>query len=490
VVSSYGGVGVAVLANIMLVPVYLRFIELSTYGAWLASGGILQMLGLADAGIGQVCSQRMAYRFGKRDLPGFAAAAGAGWLWIVCAAVIVATSGSLVAAPVIDWLQRDTAVRSALITAFRLGAVGAALTVVQVAIFFACAAWQRPGVPGIVRIVANLTGVAVTVLCLVRGDGVVAFGWGALARGGSGVLIAAWHVAVLWRRMKIPRPRLEWSEARSQVKVAMPVFAGRVGVVVAGNADAAIIANVLGTELAAIYVLNARAIQAAQLLLDPLGMACYSGLAHLAGDAPKRLAHVSRDVLVLSGVGSAAALGTAAALNQAFVGVWLGPDRFGGSILTIGLAVSALIVTRVNILGAVLVGVGYLAKPSVVTALAAGVRLLLLFVFAYTVGLAGIPLATAVSSLLLGLYAAYAVVRQLALARREGLELVSVALPTALAGVGLGTVYAYLSPPVTTWAGFAASAAVAGLLAAVGTVSSRTVRETWMQMWKLLRERR
>src|SRR4051794_23178269 len=89
---NYAGLVLSVTKNIALVPLYLRHFDLSTYGAWLATGNVLGMLGLVDGGFGIVLSQRLASLWGAGDRERFASVAGAGLLWSVSMALLLTAS--------------------------------------------------------------------------------------------------------------------------------------------------------------------------------------------------------------------------------------------------------------------------------------------------------------------------------------------------------------------------------------------------------------
>ena len=57
-ILSYGATAVAITRNLLLVPVYLKFIPLEEYGAWLATGNVLAYLMVADFGLMGVVTQR------------------------------------------------------------------------------------------------------------------------------------------------------------------------------------------------------------------------------------------------------------------------------------------------------------------------------------------------------------------------------------------------------------------------------------------------
>ena len=66
--GGYVNTGIIILQGLLLMPLYIRYLGADTYGLWLASGGILGMLGLINFGISSMLVQRIASAYGKNDL--------------------------------------------------------------------------------------------------------------------------------------------------------------------------------------------------------------------------------------------------------------------------------------------------------------------------------------------------------------------------------------------------------------------------------------
>ena len=51
---------IMIINGIILVPIYFKFMSVSTYGAWLATGNVVAMLGLVESGFSSVITQKMS----------------------------------------------------------------------------------------------------------------------------------------------------------------------------------------------------------------------------------------------------------------------------------------------------------------------------------------------------------------------------------------------------------------------------------------------
>src|SRR5262245_61246691 len=77
-VFGYSALAFTLARNLLLVPLYLRFVDLAEYGAWLAIGGALVQLLVTDFGLSGVITQRVAVQTGNHDLAATRALVAAG----------------------------------------------------------------------------------------------------------------------------------------------------------------------------------------------------------------------------------------------------------------------------------------------------------------------------------------------------------------------------------------------------------------------------
>ena len=63
----YLGTGISFIKGLLIVPLYLHFIDIKLYGAWLATGNILMWLTLFDPGVGDVATQKIASSYASKD---------------------------------------------------------------------------------------------------------------------------------------------------------------------------------------------------------------------------------------------------------------------------------------------------------------------------------------------------------------------------------------------------------------------------------------
>jgi O-antigen/teichoic acid export membrane protein len=460
---------------VVLVPLYLRYFDLATYGAWLASGGLAAMLGLIDGGLGQVISQRLASSAGAGDDRAFASAAGTGWALsgAVSAAMIVV--GVALAPIVPGWVNAPVAQEQALSVAFAFAAGGTALSMLHASLFAATYAWQRTTFVGWTALSGYAVGVVATVGSLLLGMGVAALGAGMLVRGVVVLGMALIHVWRSWVKRGLPRPALCRAEIAAQASITSVLFVSRAAGMIAAHGESAIVAAALGSSAAAVYGITGKVFGVCAMIVNPIAGGAFSGLAHLfaGGDKP-RAATVIRELLGLSGVAAGIVVGGAIALNELFVKLWVGDTAFGGFALSCAIGASVLVVTRINLLGQCVGSAGALRTVSVVGLIEVVLRLALIAIALRPLGVIAIPLATVAAAASTGYpLLASRLGDVLGSSFRSSVRLAMHGLLPAIVGVLVGmTCHAALAPG-DTWGGLIVDALLVGtiVVAVVGCAS-------------------
>lgn len=401
---NYTGLVLSVVKNIALVPLYLHYFDLSTYGAWLATGNVLGILGLVDGGFGIVLSQRLASSWGRDDRVRFAAVAGAGAVSSGTMALVLVGAAFAVASHLPGWMNAPAQSHVALTTAFLLAACGACLTLLQANLLAVPYAWQRTSVPGWCRLVGQLAELAVTFMGLAWGLGVVSLGLGLCVGGAVGFVAAAVVTTRMWVQVPLPMPRWTRAEFRELVTLTTPNFLGKTGSVILGNSEATFTAALLNPAASAVLVLTGRTMKLAESLVNPVAGSMFYGLAHLVGESSRKRIHsVVRDVTALSAAIAAVTIPLALIVDQPFVALWVGADRFGGLSLAVLIAINSILITRANLLGMILPALGELRSIAWCPAAEVALRIPLLVVLLPRIGIAAVPIASIVTTVLVSL---------------------------------------------------------------------------------------
>jgi len=385
---------VAVIANLVAVPLALGSLGTERYGVWVTLSSFVLMLSFADLGIGSALLNLVSEADGRDDRPAIAQYISSAFVVMAAVAAILLVLFAL-AYPFIDWaglLHVGSAssareVGATLAVTFALFALGIPLGLAQRAQLayqegFAVSLWQAVGtVAGLVGLIvairfsAGMTGVALAL------SGGVAFG------------AAANYVAFFARRPWL-RPSLaafRAKAARIVLRRGMLFFVLQIAAGLAFASDSVVADQVLGPEAAARYSVAQRLFFLPPVIIalatTPLWPAYSEALAR--GDRKW-----VRTIFMRSVVGSVliAALGGAVLtlLRGPIFSIWVGPDLVPSLSFSLALAIWAVLYSW-GAAVVVLLNAANVIMLQVVAALSMGVASLVLKTYlASALGIEGI----------------------------------------------------------------------------------------------------
>lgn len=452
---GYGRYTVFIFNQLILVPLYLKFIGIEAYGSWLASGNVVTLLNILDMGFSLVLTQRLATAFGEGDDNRFVREVGSS-LGVVVAAFLFLSGITFVLSPWIPaWINAPASQSAPLRWAIVLAGIGAAAQAITLSPWAVLQAWQSAFLCEFSLLVSAILGLTATVFSLFRGMGVLAFGVGALVSGGSAATLLLSAVALQWRRRKLPLPIPDFRGSYELFKYSSPVIVSRMALSFVNDGQPVIVSACLGPTAAAILSLTGRTFSGCRTLLEPIIGCSFAGIAHLTGESDSHSARVRvvlQELFTIVGISAAVIFGLAVALNVSFGRLWVGPERFGGKALTIVICLATVALSTNNILGMILTALGNIRGPAWVSLLVLMIRVPLMIGLLLSLGIIGAPLAAIASSLVLGTWYLFRLFRRdLSLRTVEALHLVSGGLPALTACLSIAVAAALLLSPVPTW---------------------------------------
>ena len=184
------------------------------------------------------------------------------------------------------------------------------------------------------------------------------------------------------------------------------MFAAGVSYGFMNNSQVLLAAVILGPESATIFGLTRKAADVARNILDAVGNASYGGFAHLfaSGDTKKSQAIYKEIIAVYLTVGLAL-MCAYVATNPSLVGVWVSKNVFGGSVLTILLALSTLIGGWSYLTLSLYRSTDHHKMVSNALLLECGCRLPVMIGCLYWFGLPGLPIGAISTGLISGIWA-------------------------------------------------------------------------------------
>lgn len=462
-VFGYSGLAFTLTRNVLLVPLYLHYIDLGEYGAWLATGGALAQLLVSDYGLTGVVTQRIAALTGRGDLPAIRGLVAAGLANALLLALGLSALSSLIAV----WLPATQGLESGEVSrvfgCFLIAVAANAFGVVSAAALAAVRGAQRPVAAGLVALLADILSVLATLVLLAKGYGLYAVATGLLVRS----VLTAIGALIALAPLFAAAPGSWWPRRQDSLALwrdSARFFVTSIAMRLQSQANVLFVGVVLGPHAAAIYGLTVRAHETVYIVMGQLYSAFGPVLAHLAGSGNvERLHAVIRRLLPL--VAALAAVGAACvvALNHSFMTLWVGADTFGGWPLTVLMAIAMWITSLAYVGYETLLARGEFQFIARTFALGSVVHVVVLLAVLQFLGAWAGPLALCASSVCWGTLVWRRVAADMALAKRETQGLIKESLLIGLVAALAATGLALSLPEATTWPVLALESAASAL---------------------------
>jgi O-antigen/teichoic acid export membrane protein len=380
-----------VFVGLWLTPFLLFRIGQHDYGLWLVGTQLMFYLGLLDLGVTALLPRETAFATGRagslseaKELPSIIGQTSRLVLWQTPIVAMAAIAVWLFLPNEWAGLQQPIAVvLGTFVLTFPLRIFGAVLQGLQDLSFI-----------GKANMAGFFIGTGVTVTLVLTGFGLyaVALGWAVTQVSTAG---ANWYRLRKHFPGVLPPslPKLRREIVRVQMKQGFWISSNQIAQVLLTGTDLLIIGKLFGPLAVVPYACTAKLISVMSNQPQLLMQAATPALSQLrAGESRERLSQVcialTQAMLMISG----AVVCIVLAVNQGFVGRWVGADQFGGLALTALILLSMLLRHWNVTLGYALFSFGY-EKRLCATAVTDGVITVgAIAVFVSLFGIAGAPL--------------------------------------------------------------------------------------------------
>jgi hypothetical protein len=392
---------VFVVQSLVILPLCIRAIGAGPYGFWLASGGIMSWLAIANFGSAGLTMQRCAAAYGRSDL-----AAARDWFMH---GMVVATASAAVllvlllplAAFTPTWLGARGSVAAALSGGMVIAGCGAALSPLNdTARGFVCALQRNSFAMG-AELAAAAASLVFTIWSLLAGWGIAGLAWGSLLRMALALALNAVFAAVCATQAAAST---RWSRAimAEYGKTLGPLWGASVVGQLVPQLPLVVLAKALGPEIgpaaSLAYTATTRPIALAEMFTMHAISSTSSAITHLVEDPHSSAKALARVTAMSSAVYAAIAGGVAIYClgDEGFVNLWVGDDAFLGQAFVLAAAVASVASIQLRWLMNLGTSLGRVASTAVFQAVEGVARAVAIIAGVACFGPIGIPLTGAI----------------------------------------------------------------------------------------------
>jgi len=396
-IRDYASMTILVIQGIVLVPLYLHYIDARLYGAWLATGSIVAYMGLLDLGFSSVIVQKISVVAGQRDYKRLGEMIGTSLVITCIVALLPILLAILLFTKVPAWVNMGGVEAHQIAKAFLVAAVSTSLMLIAYGVGGTFLGLQRVGVVSIQFVISSLIGIMATLLFLHIGWGIVSIPSGLLTQA---ALLAASHCIYLWwwLRNNLPLKSLCFKQSlfRDLFRPSSWVFMSRLSNVAATQSDSLIVATMIDPRLTTTLVLTKKSSDIITIIASRISSAFMPSLAHLSGEKDLGMVKLKQFMLGMMKISLIIGIfgvGGVFLLNKEFVRLWVGQDYYGGALLTGLICVSGFIIICNTIVSNSIFAKGKIRTTAKASMLEAIVRVPLSIALCYYFGIKGVVLA-------------------------------------------------------------------------------------------------
>jgi O-antigen/teichoic acid export membrane protein len=391
---SYTNSAIAFVNGILIVPIYLNYIDTTSYGAWLATGNLLTWLTIADPGTSNVTIQRIAKTTGKPDRAMLPYQVSSSIVVSFLASLVCLIAGLIFAGYVGAILNvKDTAVIAQTELAFQIAMIAVAIALFEYSIYAILVGLQYQFYTGMSRTIGRLIGIIVSLTMVVKGFGIMGIAVGVLI---TNSLSLSFNIIFLVSK----NIQLRWSLRyfKAYVKIFSVTFFSRVFSTLYENIDLILVSRILNPTVVAQLEITRRPMKYLQGFLVAPSQSLMPTLSNYFGENKPKMARTLIEKLIvgffcvffITGLGFMM-------FNESLVKFWVGEQYYIGTVINTILSIGIVISMFNYILSNINTSMGNIKGASYATIVNSIAGLLLMIILGNQFGLIGIIIAPIVT---------------------------------------------------------------------------------------------
>lgn len=400
---QYSSLTLTLIHGLLMVPLYLRYIDNGLYGAWLASGNVIYWAAVAQGGTTYLLAQRSAQLFGERRITALGETIGSGLFLLAVLSTVAAIIAGVLTPFVPTWFKVEGIQATQLEWAF-VAAIGTVwLRLMCIGFIAVEQGYQRPFGVGIINLVTGVIHLVVTVWFLLLGWGVLAIPLGTLVREVLCSLSLSLHLAHTNRQLGV-RLRVTRDSLRALTGLSMWTFLTFLNEAIDNGTVLLLVGLLLGKEMVTVVTVSSAAWAILVVILQRLIASMQPGLAHLNGEGKHSLVvRISNQMMLTIFCAFAVGMGAILALNAPFVVLWAGkPQLYAGSGFNIAYVAAAIFFVLTFGVSQTALSLGAIRASSIVQTIVNTGRIVAMAALLVWMGVLSVPVSALVALLVLG----------------------------------------------------------------------------------------
>ncbi|HEY0042722.1 MAG TPA: oligosaccharide flippase family protein [Flavisolibacter sp.] len=285
-IFQYGWVLTNILNSILLLPLYLKNIDVNTLGIWLATGAILGWMTLVDPGVGEVLQQRIAELRGRNEKGEIGKLIGSGYLASAFVLLIAIVIGLVCYFSLPHLINKNVSAYPYLSSALVITILATGLSLVSFTMSGINQGLHNSQQVAICSLSANFLFLFTNLIFLFLGYGVLSI---ALANLFRAVFINIYNIISMFRVMKEEAVKLIFEKTHFKKFIRIFSFTSTSKIIngLAYSVDMIVLARFISPALITMYEVNRRPISISYSLIGRHSVALMPLISHAKGKDDK-----------------------------------------------------------------------------------------------------------------------------------------------------------------------------------------------------------
>jgi len=390
---------ISIVRGILIIPLYLAFIDTELYGAWLATGNILMWLTLFDPGVGDVAIQKLSFSFAKKNIFELRNQ--------VSSSIIISLIISLIAC-VAGWILSfyldaivgisDNIDKANLLIAFNISILSTVVTLFSFSLSGCLIGFQRTKEVGVIRNVTAVIGIFVNVYFLFNDYRLISIALGGFVASLLAVIFYAYILLKVIKKENIGFG-FDLKFFKEYNKIFTFTFIGKLFGTFAQNIDLILVSRFIGLHEVTILELTRRPIRIIRGIINSPSIALLPTISNLYGEGDTiKLTTIITKTLKLFLFGLIIICGGIIAFNEQLINLWVGNKFFIGGLLNTVIALTFLTTAFSYVVANMTFSLGKIKTNSIFEIIKNVFSLILLVLLGKCFGLWGIVFASLIAS--------------------------------------------------------------------------------------------
>jgi len=343
------------IIGVLMAPLYIKYIGIQTYGAWLAAGNILGWISVVDPGFGDILQQKIALHYGQNGNHMIGFYASAGIIFSVCISFLILLICIIIYPYVSKFIGiNDVIVITQVNQAFLISGLGVALTFASFSFAGINLGLLGSFGAGMIYTISNIVSILTIYYLLVNNQGVLALAYGLALRGAFYLLSNIFFTIYIFRKEKI-KLKIDKLIFMELSRLSIYNFLGRISSTLTTQTNYFFITKYLSPTISAIFKFNTTPVENSKVLLVRPSNALIPALSNLYGSGSLNIVNTilfNYFVFLIWGMGIV--FSGFVIFTKPFLELWIGKGMYVGLgiilIICFNLVVSSVNQIASNIL--------------------------------------------------------------------------------------------------------------------------------------------